>query len=75
MPMSKPKPSPLIQFYPDRETPVFTGNTAITVITQKTLRDPLLPMSQYYWGEGFFVSVNLGVFRRNWGKIKGWLLE
>ena len=54
--MSKPKPSPLIQFYPDRETPVFTGNTAITVITQKTLRDPLLPMSQYYWGEGFFVG-------------------
>ena len=42
--MSKPKPSPLIQFYPDRETPVFTGNTAITVITQKTLRDPILPM-------------------------------
>jgi len=42
--MSKPKPSPLIQFYPDGETHVFTGNTAITVITQKTLRDPILPM-------------------------------
>jgi hypothetical protein len=54
--MSKPKPSPLIQFYPDRETPVFTGNTAITVITQKTLRDPILPM----------FSGGIG------GKIKGW---
>jgi len=42
--MSKPKPSPLIQFYPDGEAHVFTGNTAITVITQKTLRDPILPM-------------------------------
>ena len=57
--MSKPKPSPLIQFYPDRETPVFTGNTAITVITQKTLRDPILLM----------FSGGIG------GKIKGWLLE
>jgi len=26
------------------ESPVFRGNTAITLITQKTLRDPILPM-------------------------------
>ena len=26
------------------ESPVFRGNTAITLITQKTLRDPGLPM-------------------------------
>jgi len=26
------------------KTPVFLGNTAITLITQKTLRDPILPM-------------------------------
>jgi hypothetical protein len=26
------------------ESPVFSGNTAITLITQKTLRDPILPI-------------------------------
>jgi len=26
------------------KSPVFSGNTAITPITQKTLRDPILPM-------------------------------
>jgi len=26
------------------EPPVFRGNTAITLIPQKTLRDPILPM-------------------------------
>ena len=41
--------------------PVFRGNTAITLITQKTLRDPILPMSHCCWYVGFFVSVKLSV--------------
>jgi len=30
------------------KSPVFSGNTAITLITQKTLRDPILPMFSLY---------------------------
>jgi len=36
------------------ESPVFRGNTAIILITQKTLQRPnspnVLPMSQWCWG-------------------------
>ena len=57
------------------KSPVFWGNTAITLISQKTLRDPIFPMFSLFLSvfgvyeiRGHFVSVNLGVFRRNWGK-------
>ena len=40
------------------KSPVFRGNTAITLITQKTLRDPILPMFSLclsdVGGVGFF---------------------
>ena len=31
----------------------------------------VFPMSQYCWCVGFFVSVNLSVYRRNWGEQWG----
>ena len=50
------------------KSPVFRGNTAITLSTQKTLRDPILPIFslclECCWGVGFFDLVNLSVF---WG--------
>ena len=30
-----------------------------------------LPMSQYFWGVGFFVSMNLSVSLGNWGEQWG----
>ena len=48
---------------------VFRGNTAITLNTQKTLRDPILPMFslclECCWGVGFFDLVNLSDFLRD----------
>ena len=48
------------------KSPLFKGNTAITLITQKNPERPnspnVLPMSQCCWSVGFFDSVNLSVF-------------
>ena len=51
------------------KSPVFWGNTAITLITQKTLQRPNSPnalsMSQCCWGVGYFVSVKNSISQEN----------
>jgi hypothetical protein len=56
------------------ESPVFRGNTAITLICQKTLRDPILPMFSLclsavgVWDSSFY---RISVFLRGIGENSG----